>query len=277
MAAPPLVVVGVDRGIAIVTLNRPERYNAWTMEMMEAMKTALGQLGQDPEVQAAVLTGSGKYYCSGVDFAGAMQPMRPSTLKSWMREKNQALFEAFLDFPKPLVAAVNGPAIGASVTSAALCDIVIAAQEATFHTPFRALGITPEGCSSVNFPRLLGEANARVLLEEGRRVTATEARAMGLVSEVVEPSARLLERALEVAQERVSKGQPRRYVEDGGAEWHAALREANRQESIALANSFMERPFLEKQYQAAVAKGKTSAKFVFGALLTLIQTPLARL
>ena len=90
-------------------------------------------------------------------------------------ENNQALFNLFLDFPKPILIAVNGPALGASVTSATLCDGIIASDKATFSTPFAALGVTPEGCSSVQFARLMGEENAeRMLGREGWRPGAEE-------------------------------------------------------------------------------------------------------
>lgn len=264
----PWVLMTVRNRVATIVLNRPERYNAWSLEMREAMLDALRRCASDEGVGAAILTGSGKYYCSGVDFAGAMRLSRPSTLQKFAQDSNQALFEAFLDFPKPLFAAVNGPAIGASVTSAALCEAIIAAPAATFHTPFRALGITPEGCSSVNFPRLLGEEHARVMLEEGRKVDAAEALTMGLVKEVVEPPERLLSRAQEVAEEWVAQGRRRRIRED--PKWLEDLVRVNKEESAALAASFLKRPFLEAQYQFAAARGKTGPKIVFGVAKTLM-------
>jgi len=268
----PLVLLTVRDGIATIEFNRPERFNAWTLEMIDAIKDALRRCAADEAVRAVILTGSGKYYCSGVDFGASMKPMRPSTLREMARGNNQALFDTFLDFPKPLVAAVNGPAIGASVTSAALCDAIVAVPGATFHTPFRALGIVPEGCSSVNFPRLLGEEGARIMLEEGRKVDAVEASTMGLVQEVVEEPERLLERAQAVA--KAWEGRPRRCASDPA--WLEELRKANREESIALAASFLARPFLENQYQFAAARGKKAPMFIFWAAKHLVP-PLARL
>lgn len=258
----------VRNRVATIVLNRPERYNAWSLEMREAMLDALRRCASDEGVGAAILTGSGKYYCSGVDFAGAMRLTWPSNLQRFAQDSNQALFEAFLAFPKPLFAAVNGPAIGASVTSAALCDAIIAAPAATFHTPFRALGITPEGCSSVNFPRLLGEENARVMLDEGRKVDVAEALSMGLVAEVVEAPERLLTRAQEIAERWVAQGCVRGLRED--PKWLEELFRVNREESAALAASFMQRPFLEAQYQFAAARGKTGPKLIFGLAKTLM-------
>eukprot|EP00747_Dinoflagellata_sp_TGD_P083669 gnl/TRDRNA2_/TRDRNA2_162210_c0_seq1.p1 gnl/TRDRNA2_/TRDRNA2_162210_c0~~gnl/TRDRNA2_/TRDRNA2_162210_c0_seq1.p1 ORF type:complete len:281 (-),score=66.46 gnl/TRDRNA2_/TRDRNA2_162210_c0_seq1:64-906(-) len=273
-AAKPWVLLSIKNGIATITYNRPERYNAWTDELMTAMMDTLKKCAGDDSIAAAVLTGGGKYYCSGVDFAGTLRPMRPATLMAMARDKNQALFDAFLDFPKPLFAAVNGPAIGASVTSASLCDAILASPAATFHTPFKALGITPEGCSSINFPRLLGEENARKMLEDGRKIDAVEAKAFGLVKEVVEPGEHLLERAQAFAEEWVREGRGRVVTED--PEWLRALKQANREESVRLAESFMGKPFLEAQYNFAAAKGKTGMKMVFGAA-HLLQPLLSKL
>lgn len=264
---PPPVLLTVRDGIATITFNRPERYNAWSMDVIEAMLDALRVCAGDEQVKAAILTGSGKYYCSGVDFAGTMKPMLPSTLLAMARDNNKTLFDAFLDFPKPLIAAVNGPAIGASVTSAALCDAMLAARgAATFHTPFTALGITPEGCSSVNFPKLLGEANARAMLDEGRKIDAEEALAFGLAAEVVEPS-ELLARARALAQQWVAEGRGRRVAQEAG--WLETLRRVNAEESTALAESFLRRPFLQAQYDFAAARGKTVPKLIFGVAKTL--------
>lgn len=263
----PLVLFAVKNDIATITYNRPERYNAWTMDMISALQEALRQCAEDPGVKAAILTGSGAFYCSGVDFAGAIRPMWPSRLFEFSRAKNQGLFEAYLDFPKPLFAAVNGPAMGAAVTSAALCDAMLADPSATFQTPFRSLGMTAEGCSSVNFPRLLGEANARVMLEEGRKIGAEEAWGFGLVTEVVSPPVQLMDRAQAFAEAWVASGRGRRLAEEAG--WLDELRRANAEESVALARSFLQRPFLDAQYRFAAQRGKAGPQAIFWAARAL--------
>ena len=95
------------------------------------------------------------------------------------------MFNVFIEFPKPIIAAVNGPGIGSGTTAPALCDIILASERASFSTPFSALGVGPEGCASVHFQRILGGETARRLLEEGWKPSAQEARDVGLVSEVV--------------------------------------------------------------------------------------------
>lgn len=102
------------------------------------------------------MTGTGRYYTAGADFNGLIEPMWPSSLVRIAKERNENLFLMFIDFPKPLIVAINGPAVGAGVTSSACCDYVLSVPEATFWTPFKSLGITPEGCSSVTFPERCG-------------------------------------------------------------------------------------------------------------------------
>ena len=120
-----------------------------------------------------VLTGADPYYCAGVNLAATIQPMHPRKLHNMIRTSNQAVFDSFLDFPKPIIVAANGPAIGACVTSASTCDTIIASERATFLVPFARLAIPPEGCSSVHFHRMLGPEAARRMLEEVRRETMT--------------------------------------------------------------------------------------------------------
>jgi Delta3-Delta2-enoyl-CoA isomerase len=115
----------------------------------------------DPETKVVVLTGTGKYYCAGVDLSGTIKPMHPAELHNMIKTSNQKVFDTFLKFPKPIIAAVNGPAIGASVTTTTLCDHTIAGESATFLTPFARLGVPPEGCSSVHFEFLMGKEGDR--------------------------------------------------------------------------------------------------------------------
>eukprot|EP00457_Paulinella_chromatophora_P014684 gb/GEZN01015153.1/.p1 GENE.gb/GEZN01015153.1/~~gb/GEZN01015153.1/.p1 ORF type:complete len:276 (+),score=33.61 gb/GEZN01015153.1/:19-846(+) len=242
----PEVIVAREGPVGIVKFNRPKRYNAWTPSMRSAMIAALDSLAKDPSIQAAIITGEGKYYCSGVDFASALSKFQlPRTVCRQAELGNLALFEPFLSFPKPLIAAINGPAIGACVTSAVLCDVRLAADTATFLTPFKALGLPAEGCSSFTFPRLFGEERARLLLQNDKKLTATEALDYGLVQEVL-PGSQLLGRARAVALEWAQQNRPRTIVQNG---WLPKLKEVNAEESKALGRAVVSLPFLEAQYQ----------------------------
>lgn len=211
------LLVSVADGIAVITMNRPEKLNGWTMGMMESFKEAFAKANASAAVKVIVFTGRGKYYSAGVNLGGILKLSTPKTLHRSLVKHNQALFETFLRCEKPILAAINGPAIGATVTSATLCNGIIAAESATFSTPFAALGITPEGCSSVQFPRLMGEETAqRMLGREGWKPTAQEALAAGLV-QVVVPDDQLLNKAKEMAKQWIEADQGRAFL--GGAIW----------------------------------------------------------
>lgn len=136
--------------------------------MIDAVRDGIETSVEDDEVGAIVLTGADPYYCAGVNLSDTIKLMHPAKLRDGIVHTNAAIFDMFLDCTKPIVAAVNGPAIGASVTTATLCDAIVASDRATFNTPFHALGLVPEGCSSVHFAHLMGEEAAnRMLGAEG--------------------------------------------------------------------------------------------------------------
>lgn len=262
--SPPLVLSTRARpGVALLQLNNPKKLNSWTASMLLALRAALAAAADDPGVKAVVLTGSDPYYCAGVSLADTLRPMPPRALRAFLRSSNEALFETFLAFPKPLLVAVNGPAIGASVTSATLCDALFASESATFSTPFAALGIPPEGCSSVLFPRRLGAVAAERMLQQNWRPTAAEALAVGLVQRVL-PHAELLPASLDEAEAWARQGRRRALVEDPAL--LAQLRAVNAAESERLADAFLAPPFLEAQRAFAASKGRNATAAVFWAL-----------
>lgn len=181
-----LVTHSDQNGVRTLTMNNARRFNAWTPAMLEALFNEFNVAATDEDIHVVILTGRGKYYCAGVDLAGVLKPMHPQTLHDLIYRNTKLLFDQFLDFPKPLIAAMNGPAIGAPVTTAALCDALIMNEHATLSTPFARLGVTPEGCSSVHFPRVMGEtAASRMLGPDSWTPTAAEAVEVGLAHRVV--------------------------------------------------------------------------------------------
>ena len=262
---PPLVQSShaARPGVALLTMSNAKKYNAWTAAMLTALRAALASAAGDAAVRAVVLTGADPYYCAGVSLADTLRPMPPRALREFLRASNEALFETFLAFPKPLLAAVNGPAIGASVTSATLCDALFASERATFSTPFAALGIPPEGCSSVIFPRRMGPAAAARMLEQNWKPTAAEAVTAGLAHRVL-PHAELLPAALDEAEAWVRGGRVRALVAD--AALLAELRAANAAESERLADAFLAPPFLRAQAAFAASKGRYAAAATFWAM-----------
>ena len=262
-ARPDLLLSVTTNHVTTLTMNDPRRLNGWTNEMMRALQAALQKAATDHGTAVVVLTGTGRYYSAGVNLGGTLSLGHPEQLRQEIIRHNQALFDMFLDFPKPLLIAVNGPAIGATVTSATLCDGVIAAESATFSTPFFRLGVPPEGCSSVHFSRLMGEANAqRMLGQEGFTPTAKEALGIGLITQVV-PDDVLLVEAQKLAEQWIAEGKGRSFRAGATKE---ELKAVNARESIDLANAFLSPKFLEGQFKFLAAKKKTGPALTFLAL-----------
>lgn len=249
-------------GVMTLTMNNPDRLNGWTMPMLEELGLALRDASDDPASKVLVLTGTGRYYCAGVNLGGSLKLDHPASLYRFILERNQELFDQFIRFPKPILIAVNGPAIGASVTSASLCDGIIASETATFSTPFAALRVPAEGCSSEVFPKVLGEAAERMLGEEGWKPTGEEAVEIGLAQWVVQPGD-LMKEAQRIAERWIAEGRQRTYPVGFSA---AELGEINARESKLIAAAFLSAPFLMAQYRFLRSKGKLQPAALFLAL-----------
>jgi peroxisomal 3,2-trans-enoyl-CoA isomerase len=256
-------------GVMTIMMHKPNKLNGWTTDMMEAFAIAFENAAKDTATKAVIFTGAGDYYSAGVNLGDTLKLMAPKKLHSLIVQHNQSLFDKFLTFPKPILVAVNGPAIGASVTSATLCDAIIAADTSSYSTPFAALGISPEGCSSVQFARLMGERNAqRMLKKEGWKPNAQEALAAGLVQWVV-PKDQLQAQAQKIALQWVTDGRSRKIL--GGLAL-SELQAVNKRESIELANRFLGADFLKCQFNFLWRKKKRVASMVF--LLLWLLRPL---
>ncbi len=250
-------------GVTTLRMNNPKRLNGWTMSMLEDLGAALRDEAENPETKVLILTGTGKYYCAGVNLGGSLRLDHPGNLYRFVLEHNQELFDQFLRFPKPILIAANGPAIGASVTSATLCDGIIAAEDATFSTPFAALRVPAEGCSTETFPKLLGEDNARRMLgEEGWKPTGAEAVEIGLAHWVV-PAEDLMDEAMKIARRWIDEGRERTYPPGFTL---AQLQDINARESKVLARAFLSKPFLMAQYEFLRGKGKLQLAAMFYAM-----------
>ncbi|KAG7223006.1 hypothetical protein INR49_029228 [Caranx melampygus] len=152
--------------------------------MYSELIAALEQAAKDDSV-ITVFTGAGDFYCSGNDLTNFQ--LKDGGVEDMARRGGELLrkyVRAYIDFPKPLVAVVNGPAVGISVTVLGLFDLVYATERATFHTPFSQLGQSAEGCSSYTFPKIMGTAKASEMLLFNKKLTAAQACELGLVTEV---------------------------------------------------------------------------------------------
>ncbi len=203
-----------DGGVAILTLNRPERLNAVNGAMHSELTTIWLDLQADPDVRAAVLTGAGRAFCAGGDFGGggdfasggAGGVHVPSKTGMSMMQEARRIVDNMLDCEKPIVAAVNGAAAGLGATIALLCDVVIASRNARIGDPHVKMGITAGDGGAVIWPLLIGVNKAKQMLMTGDLWTADEAFQMGLLNKVVDEG-KALEEGLAFAR-RLAAGAP---------------------------------------------------------------------
>jgi len=194
-------VVQMERngGVATIRMNRPDRLNAYNAEMGEALLSAVSEASAEPSVRCVVLTGTGKAFSAGgdVESFAAFQDEGPTKFLG-MAIGLHALIATLRRSPKPVVAAVNGVAVGVGTTMFPYCDLVLASSDARFRLPFASLGVVPEAGSSWTLPTVMGWQAAAHVLFTAEWLSAPDALACGLVWKVVEPEA-LLHDALEVA------------------------------------------------------------------------------
>jgi 2-(1,2-epoxy-1,2-dihydrophenyl)acetyl-CoA isomerase len=202
-----------DGAVAVVTLNRPERRNALTVELKEALLAALTEVAADGAVRAVVLTGTGKSFCVGQDLGEHVESLRgnASTSFSTVERHYNPIVRTLATMPKPVVCAINGGAVGAGLGFALACDLRVAAEGATFATAFSAIGLTADSGLSATLTHSLGAARAIELLLLGEPFDAAHALASGLVRAVV-PADEVLGAALALAQ-RLAAGPTLAYAE----------------------------------------------------------------
>ena len=179
----PEVETSRDGAVLTITLNRPEVLNAFNAAMHKALAAALKE-AVDPAVRAVVLTGAGRGFCVGQDLTEFRES--PGDIGSRLRENYHPNVLAIRRLEKPVIAAVNGAAAGAGLSIACVCDIRVAADSASFVPAFINIGLIPDSGGSYFVTRLLGYAQAFEWMTSGRKLSAAEAHAWGLVSEVVD-------------------------------------------------------------------------------------------
>ncbi|MGQ9721299.1 MAG: enoyl-CoA hydratase/isomerase family protein [Candidatus Jordarchaeum sp.] len=181
------IIVEKEDGIAVITMNRPDKLNALNLEMQEEMKQELSSLAMDDEVKAIILTGAGRAFSAGGDI-GTMKDahqLDPLLLRQALYHATSEVTNLIWNIEKPIIAAVNGVAAGGSCNWALACDFVIASENARFGEVFIHVGLVPDGGGSWLLPRLVGLQKAKEIIMMGKMVPAKEAEQIGMVNKVV--------------------------------------------------------------------------------------------
>lgn len=199
---------------AVVELNRPEQLNAWNLQLGLDLRAALDDLAEDDAVRAVMLTGAGRAFSSGADLSeqreGEGAGAEGFDLSARLRERYHPIILAIREMPKPVVAAVNGPAAGIGCSLALACDLIVAAESAYFLLAFVNIGLVPDGGASAFVPARAGLARAMEMALLGERVPAARALEWGLVNDVV-PDGELPGRAGELL-DRLAAGPTQSYA-----------------------------------------------------------------
>jgi len=208
------MTVQVERSGAVctITLNRPEAMNAANRELRDELRQAVEESAADPHIRAVILTGAGKAFCSGADLKSGFEPAedgRPD-VGAALRDHFHPIIEGLRTMPKPVIVAVNGPAVGIGISFALAGDLILAAESAYFMLAFVNIGLVPDGGSSFLIPERIGFARATEMAMLGEKVPARQALEWGLINRVHEDDA-LKANAEELAQ-RMAEGPTRSYA-----------------------------------------------------------------
>ena len=252
----------VEDSVAYVTLNRPERLNAWNQQFGDDLRSALLEDAADPSVRAVLITGAGRGFSSGADLKDMLEQAASGEplpdVGDMLRNRYHPIITGIRELPKPVVAAVNGPAVGIGCSLALACDLIWAAESAVFGLAFVNIGLVPDGGSTFLVPAAVGKARALEMALLGQPVSAEQALEWGLINKVV-PDGELDAEARSLAQ-RLAAGPTRSYANSKRALNNSVLRimeeqlelEAQIQSEMAGTADFTEgvQAFVEKREPA---------------------------
>jgi enoyl-CoA hydratase/carnithine racemase len=269
------ILYRVEQGICVITLNRPDRLNAWRGEMDRDLRAAMKAASEDAAVRVIVLTGAGKGFCAGADMAalnaiqsGAARPNGNERsafagVEPWDRAARsdfQMQYSWLPAVPKPIIAAINGACAGLGLIHTLYCDIRFASDTAKFTTAFARRGLIAEHGISWLLPRIVGMANAADLLFSARTFMASEAKEMGLVNKVF-PAATFMDEVMAYARMLANEVSPRSMREMKREIWNAQFQSLG--DAIAEANKDMSASFGTEDFKEGVSHfvEKRAARF----------------
>jgi enoyl-CoA hydratase/carnithine racemase len=201
------LIYTVEQGVALLTIHRPERMNAWTPALEERLKACISRAGDDPAVRCVVITGAGRAFCAGMDMQVLQASNRPPHAESLTDDDAGQRYGYLGAFSKPLIAAINGAAAGVGLCIALYCDLRYVVAGAKLNVPYARRGLVAEHGTAWLLPRLVGPMHAADLLISGRTVTGDEAAHMGLAWTL--PAEGFLDAVLDRAREIALTTSPR--------------------------------------------------------------------
>jgi 2-(1,2-epoxy-1,2-dihydrophenyl)acetyl-CoA isomerase len=204
------VELQVTDRVSWLTLNRPAALNAWTPQLGRELGAALEHVADDPDVRAIVFTGAGRAFSSGADLKNRAEADGTMDVQTALRTVYNPLLRRVRTVPKPVIAAVNGPAVGIGCSLALACDLIVAAESAYFLMAFVNIGLTVDGGASQTLPARVGHARAFEIAYLGERIAAAQALEWGLVNRVVPD--RELESAVGALGGKLAAGPPGSYA-----------------------------------------------------------------
>jgi 2-(1,2-epoxy-1,2-dihydrophenyl)acetyl-CoA isomerase len=238
----------VEEGVGFLTLDRPDKLNAATSEMLRHLLASINEAEADDEVRALLLTGAGKAFCVGQDLADPAASGDDPDLGALLEERWNPVIRELSGLHKPVVVAVNGTAAGAGVSLALAGDIVLAADSARFYPSFSAIGLVPDSGGTWALPRLVGPARAKALSMVTDSLSAEEAYDLGMIWRVVDDDSLMLE-ARAVAD----------HLAAGPTLAYAAVKEAI---AAAESNTLSEQLDLERDLQRSLGRSEDYAEGV---------------
>lgn len=257
------ILYEVKDRVATVTLNRPDKLNAWTAVMGREVRQAMDEAARDEAVRVIVLTGAGRGFCAGADMQmlsgivgagrqepGEAAPTREPAGDPTIRPDFRGPYAYFPMVPKPIIAALNGATAGLGLVVSLYCDLRIAADTAVFTTAFSRRGLIAEHGVSWMLPRLVGLQHGLDLLLSARKITAAEALAMGLVAQV-KPAAMLQEDVRTYARELADLVSPRSLRVMKRQIWEAQFQSLA--EATAVGDEEMRKSFIAEDFKEGVA------------------------
>lgn len=268
MGAYEDILYEVEDGVAVVTLNRPEKLNAWTGAMEKSVKAAMAEASADEKVRAIVLTGAGRGFCAGADM-DLLQKIEATGGEK--REQSdgkdaEAAFKAaagpdlegayggrfgfLMEVPKPVIAAINGPAAGLGLVVALYADMRFAATDAKFTTAFASRGLVAEHGVSWLLPHLVGPAHAMDLLMSARKFDGREAERMGLVNRSFDAE-HFMDNVMDYARTLATSVSPRSMTVMKRQVWKAMFQDFNT--ALAIGDDEMQKSFASEDFKEGVA------------------------